>query len=75
MNNEPFSPIEAKAATLFYQGSRTQLDYAGYCQVIQQASDLYLQLLRDYLERIPNEAIATHAIAIGNLMLEVQSLL
>ncbi|MDX2244949.1 MAG: hypothetical protein NW224_30100 [Leptolyngbyaceae cyanobacterium bins.302] len=72
---ENYSDIELKAGILFFQGKKTKLDYAGYCCVIQQVADLYLQLLYDYLERIPNARIADHAIAIGNLMVELQQML
>ncbi|BAU44440.1 hypothetical protein [Leptolyngbya sp. O-77] len=70
-----FSEMEMKAGTLFYQGKKAKLDYEGYCDVVKKTGDLYLQLLADYLERVPNEEISTRAIAIGNLMVEVQGIL
>lgn len=70
-----YSEMEEKVTTLFYQGKRAKLDYERYCDVVKQTGDLYLQLLADYLERVPNKEISTRAIAMGNLMVEVQELL
>ncbi len=75
MSNDQLSPLEQSAIALFYQANKVKLDYAGYCQVIQQTGDLYLQLLSDYLERVPNETLATHANVVGTLMLEIQQML
>ena len=35
----------------------------------------YLQLLSDYLERIPDDAVGIRTIAVGQLMIEIQGLL
>lgn len=46
-----------------------------YRAIVAQTGNVYLQLLSDYLNRIPDDAVGDRTLAVGKLMLEIQELL
>jgi hypothetical protein len=67
-----YTELEKAAASLFFVGKKTNLDYDGYCDVVNRTGNLYLQLLRDLMDMTGNQMIAADVITIGNLMIRVQ---
>ena len=61
--------------SLFRHAALPQHSYEEYQAIIAQTGNVYLQLLSDYLERIPDDAVGSRTIAVGQLMVEIQELL
>lgn len=75
MSDEFNESLLEQSRALFHHAELPDLSYENYRAIVSQAGNVYLQLLRDYLANVPDEAVSDRAITIGNLMVEIQELL
>ena len=80
MSNQPtadhdqteYDSFSDAQAELLHYANQSHYSYDEFCDLVSQTGNIYLHLLRAYLNQVPNPTIESYAIAIGHLMVALQ---